>query len=49
MTDAYAEETGAGYDALLDDLADVWAGDNTAAVSALYDHEDLRVPESLIR
>lgn len=49
MTDAYAEKTGADYDALLDDLADVCASDDPAAVSAFYDHQDLRVPESLIR
>lgn len=49
MTDAYAGKTGADYDALLDELASVCAADDPAAVSALYSHEDLRVPESLIR
>lgn len=49
MTDAYEGKTGADYDALLDELASVCAGDDSAAVSALYDHEDLRVPEKLIR
>ncbi|MER6761397.1 MULTISPECIES: hypothetical protein [Amycolatopsis] len=49
MTDAYAGKTGADYDALLDYLAEVCASDDLAAVNALYAHEDLRVPESLIR
>jgi transglutaminase superfamily protein len=49
MTDAYAGKTGADYDALLDELADVCATDDPAAVSALYGHEDLRVPADLIR
>jgi hypothetical protein len=49
MTDAYAGKTGADYDALLDELATVCAADDPAAVSALYGHEDLRVPERLIR
>jgi hypothetical protein len=49
MTDAFAEKTGADYDALLDELAGVCATDDLAAVSALYKHEDLRVPEHLVR
>ncbi|WP_422934057.1 transglutaminase domain-containing protein [Sinomonas sp. P47F7] len=49
MTDAYAGRTGADYDALLDELAGVCATDDPAAVRALYDSEDLRVPEDLIR
>ncbi|MFE3174966.1 hypothetical protein ACFXPA_29525 [Amycolatopsis sp. NPDC059090] len=49
MTDAYAGKTGADYDALLDNLADVCASDDLSAVNALYAHEDLRVPETLIR
>ncbi|WP_415854456.1 transglutaminase domain-containing protein [Sinomonas sp. G460-2] len=49
MTDAYAGRTGADYDSLLDELANVCATDDPAAVRALYDHKDLRVPEDLIR
>lgn len=48
MTDAYAGKTGADYDVLLDELASVCASDDPEAVSALFDHEDLRVPEHLI-
>ncbi|RJQ71963.1 transglutaminase domain-containing protein [Pseudonocardiaceae bacterium YIM PH 21723] len=47
MTDAYDGKTGADYDALLDELAEVCAADDPAAVSALYRHPDLRVPDSL--
>jgi Transglutaminase-like superfamily len=49
MTAAYEGKTGADYDALLDDLASVCDADDPAAVSTLYGHEDLRVPENLIR
>lgn len=49
MTDAFDGKTGADYDLLLDELAAVCAADDPAAVSALYGHEDLRVPESMIR
>ena len=48
MTDAYEGKTGPDYDGLLDELAEVCASDDTDAVSALYKHEDLRVPEQLI-
>jgi hypothetical protein len=48
MTDAYDGKTGAEYDLLLDEIAEVCAGDNPVAVRALYEHEDLRVPENLI-
>ncbi|MEJ2857545.1 MULTISPECIES: transglutaminase-like domain-containing protein [unclassified Saccharothrix] len=49
MTAAYEGKTGPDYDALLDELAKVCDTDDPAAVSALYEHEDLRVPEDLIR
>lgn len=48
MTDAYEGKTGADYDELLDELAEVCATDDPEAVAALYDHDDLRVPASLI-
>ncbi|MGW7531251.1 transglutaminase-like domain-containing protein [Amycolatopsis sp. NPDC054798] len=49
MTEAYEGKTGADYDVLLDELADVCAADDPAAVQALYAHKELRVPENLIR
>lgn len=49
MTDAYDGKTGAEYDLLLDDIAEVCDSDDPVAVRALYDHKDLRVPENLIR
>lgn len=49
MTEAYAGETGADYDLLLDELARVCAEDDPAAVRALYEHRDLRVPDELLR
>ncbi|RZQ60142.1 transglutaminase-like domain-containing protein [Amycolatopsis suaedae] len=49
MTDAYAGKTGEDYDVLLDEVATVCAEDDPVSVRALYQHEDLRVPESLIR
>ncbi|MDJ0114335.1 transglutaminase, partial [Rhodococcus erythropolis] len=49
MTDAYDGKTGADYDLLLDDIAEVCAGDDPVAVRALYEHEDLCVPDKLIR
>ncbi|WP_208635995.1 hypothetical protein [Amycolatopsis thailandensis] len=41
--------TGADYDALLDELAGACATDDPENVTALYGHQDLRVPESLSR
>jgi hypothetical protein len=49
MTDAYAGDIGPGYDALLDTLAEICAGDDPSAVAALYAHEDLTVPDRLLR
>lgn len=49
MTDAYAGRTGPDYDALIDEVADVCASDDVEAISALYLHEQLRVPDALIR
>ncbi|WP_370947763.1 transglutaminase-like domain-containing protein [Amycolatopsis sp. cg5] len=48
MTEAYDGKTGPDYDALLDELAEVCASDNPAAISALYLHEDLRVPGTFL-
>jgi hypothetical protein len=48
MGAAYRGETGADYDELLDELAAVCAGDDPAAVTRLYAHEDLRVPAEMI-
>ena len=47
MTDAYAGRTGPDYDALLDELAEVCAADDPVAVSALYEHEELRAPDRI--
>ena len=49
MTEAYEGRTGADYDELLDELAEVCATDQPEALAALYDHEQLRVPKTLIR
>lgn len=49
MTDAYDRKTGADYDALLDAVAAACAADDTTAIAKLYEHEDLRVPDELIR
>ncbi|MCZ4613835.1 transglutaminase domain-containing protein [Rhodococcus qingshengii] len=49
MTDAYDGKTGADYDLLLGDVAAVCAADDPVAVRALYEHDDLRVPDKLIR
>jgi hypothetical protein len=48
MTDAYAGKTGADYDELLDTLASTCAADDSAAIAALYAHDDLRVPTGLV-
>ncbi|MEU0554315.1 transglutaminase domain-containing protein [Dactylosporangium sp. NPDC006015] len=49
MEAAYRGETGADYDELMDRIADVTRADNPAEVMALYEHENLRVPEALVR
>ncbi|MET7424943.1 transglutaminase-like domain-containing protein [Dactylosporangium sp. NPDC005555] len=49
MDAAYQGETGADYDDLMDRIAAVTAGDDTAAVTDLYADERLRVPDALIR
>ncbi|MEV0676939.1 transglutaminase-like domain-containing protein [Actinosynnema sp. NPDC050436] len=49
MAEAYEGRTGEDYDVLLDELADVCASDDLPAVRALYEHDDLRVPDDLIR
>lgn len=48
MTAAYNGETGPDYDQLLDTVAAVCAADELAAVTALYEHDDLRVPTNLV-
>jgi hypothetical protein len=49
MTASYRGETGADYDALIDDVAAACAAPEPAAMSALYAIDELRVPDSLIR
>ncbi|MEY9932755.1 hypothetical protein ABH926_007406 [Catenulispora sp. GP43] len=49
MTEAYAGRTGDDYDALLDELAAVCAGDDTDAVAALYRNPVFEVPAELLR
>ncbi|WP_415675362.1 transglutaminase-like domain-containing protein [Tsukamurella hominis] len=49
MTEAYDGATGPDYDALLDEIAEVCATDDTIAVASLYEHADLRVPDELVR
>lgn len=49
MTDAYDGKTGPDYDALLDDVAAVCAAEDATAIAELYEAEDLRVPDDLIR
>lgn len=48
MAAAYRSETGADYDELLDELAEVCVADDPAAVSSLYTHDDLQVPDELV-
>lgn len=47
MTDAYDGKTGPDYDELLDTLASTCASDDSAAIAALYSHDDLQVPTDL--
>lgn len=49
MTAAYAGETGADYDDLLDTLAAVCAGSDHQQLTDLYRHRDLEVPAELLR
>jgi len=49
MTEAYEGRTGTDYDELLDELAAVCAADQPEQLAALYDREELRVPQTLIR
>jgi hypothetical protein len=48
MTEAYEGKTGSDYDELLDTLAAVCADDDPAAIAALYERDELRVPPDLI-
>lgn len=48
MGEAYRGETGAEYDALLDELAGVCASNDAEAIAGLYSHVDLTVPDELI-
>lgn len=43
MTEAYDAKTGPDYDELLDTLASTCASEDSAAVAALYSHDDLQV------
>lgn len=49
MTDAYDGKTGPGYDQLIDTLAETCAQGDAAAITRLAGHEDLAVPERLLR
>ena len=49
MTDAYEDRAGVDYDDLLDTLATVCSADDPDAVADLYQHDDFRVPDSLVR
>ena len=49
MTASYEGRTGAEYDLLIDTVAAVCAGDDLAAIAALYQTEDLAVPADLVR
>lgn len=48
MTDAYDGRTGPEYDELLDTLAATCASEDAAAIAGLFNHDDLRVPSSLL-
>jgi hypothetical protein len=48
MTAAYAGETGADYDELLDTVTAVCATDDDRTVADTYGHDDLRVPGNLV-
>ena len=49
MAASYRGETGSGYDALIDVVAEVTAGEDLSAVAALYAEADLAVPPELVR
>ena len=49
MTDAYEGKTGPDYDRLIDTLAETCAQGDAAAIAQLSLHEDLVVPERLLR
>jgi hypothetical protein len=49
MTAAYEGTTGPDYDQLLDTLADTCAEDDAQALTVLFGHEDLVVPDHLLR
>jgi hypothetical protein len=49
MTASYEGRTGAEYDRLIDTIAAVCAGDDPAAITALYQSDDLAVPAVLVR
>lgn len=49
MTAAFEGETGDDYDQLIDTLADTCAEDDLQALTDLFSHEDLAVPDHLLR
>jgi hypothetical protein len=49
MEASYKGETGPEFDVLMDDVARVTAGDDRLALKALYESQDLAVPEPLMR
>jgi hypothetical protein len=48
MTAAYEGTAGPGYDQLVDALADTCAKDEAQALTRLFGHEDLAVPDRLL-
>lgn len=49
MTAAFEGKTGHDYDQLIDRLADTCAEDDAQALARLFSHEDLAVPDHLLR
>ena len=48
MTEAYQGKTGPDYEALMDEVALVCAGDDPAEIAKLYQHEHLHLPDDLL-
>jgi hypothetical protein len=48
MTEAYEDETGPGYDRLVDMVAEACLGGDPAALTGLFANEDLTVPHHMI-
>ncbi len=48
MTASYRGETGPDFDALIDSVSEICAGDDVAAIESRYASEDLPVPAALL-